>query len=210
MTTLRQLIQDRMSIPGQELSLDDVVEKAHKAGEKLGRSNLHKLTKEDPLSLTRATIYGLAAGLGVTPLTVANAAIESMGIATRPLEVTDTLSTAAIDPTLSDQDRKYLSTLIREMRNANSVDLSTDSSAPARASRKAKQGQKTTHKPAALTLPDQGDELARRRNQGRDFEADPIVEGEAVAYDPPGPTDADEFNDGAGEGPDPEGPEGGA
>ncbi|WLP90220.1 hypothetical protein [Gordonia sp. NB41Y] len=117
MTTLGQLIIDRMTIPGHELSLDEVVEKARKAGEKLGRSNLHKLTKEPPLSLTRATIYGLARGLDVTPLTVANAALESMGIATHPAEVTDTLSTVAIDPTLSDRNRRQLSALIREMRN---------------------------------------------------------------------------------------------
>ncbi|QLF84185.1 immunity repressor [Gordonia phage Pytheas] len=147
MTTLRQLIQDRMSIPGHEMSLDEVVEKAQKAGEKLGRSNLHKLTKEDPLSLTRATIYGLAAGLGVTPLTVANAAIESMGITTRPVEVTDTLTTAAIDPTLSEQDRKYLSTLIREMRNANSTALSR--TPQPRAPREASKGKKTDAQVAA-------------------------------------------------------------
>ncbi|MCX2753124.1 hypothetical protein [Gordonia sp. 4N] len=169
MTTLRQLIQDRMSIPGHEMSLDDVVEKAQKAGEKLGRSNLHKLTKEAPLSLTRATIYGLAAGLGVTPLTVATAAIESMGIATRPIEVTDTLSTAAIDPTLSEQDRKYLSTLIREMRNANSTALPR-SSQP-RAPREADPNEKTRGKVTALPQRDQDYEvdepMAARRGRGQ-------------------------------------------
>jgi hypothetical protein len=200
-----------MSIPGHEMSLDDVVEKAQKAGEKLGRSNLHKLTKEDPLSLTRATIYGLAAGLGVTPLTVANAAIESMGIPTRPIEVTDTLSTAAIDPTLSEQDRKYLSTLIREMRSANSTGLPSDPSTSSRAPRKARKDQKTPVNADNLTSPDQVDELERRRRRGgRDFEANPIVEEGEAAYDPPGPSDADEFNDSAGEGADPDGPEGGA
>lgn len=117
MATLSQLITSRMSIPGQEMSLDDVVEKATKAGEKLGRSNLHKLTKEPPLSLTRATIFGLARGLGVTPLTVANAALESMGIDPRPAEVTDSLSTIAIDPTLSDRNRRQLTALIKEMRD---------------------------------------------------------------------------------------------
>ncbi|UYL86896.1 immunity repressor [Gordonia phage RavenCo17] len=157
MTTLRQLIQDRMSIPGHEMSLDDVVEKAQKAGEKLGRSNLHKLTKEAPLSLTRATIYGLAAGLGVTPLTVANAAIESMGIATRPIEVTDTLTTAAIDPTLSEQDRKYLSTLIREMRNANSTAVSRPQEP--RAPRETKPREKTRGKVTALPRRDQVDDV---------------------------------------------------
>lgn len=111
MTTLRELIARRMV--GEAMSLDDVVVKAQKRGEKLGRSNLHKLTKDAPLSLTAATIRGLAAGLGVTPLSVATAALESMGIDTRPVEITDSLLTIDIDPTLSEQDRKYLSSLIR-------------------------------------------------------------------------------------------------
>lgn len=70
MTTLRELIARRMV--GEAMSLDDVVVKAQKRGEKLGRSNLHKLTRDAPLSLTAATIRGLAAGLGVTPLSVSN------------------------------------------------------------------------------------------------------------------------------------------
>ena len=119
MTTLEQLINDRMRMPGQEMSLDDVVDRAKRSGQKLGRSNLHKLTEEAPVSLTRATILGLAAGLGVTPLTVANAALESMGINPRPIEVTDSASTIQIDPSLSEQNRRQLLALIREMRDGN-------------------------------------------------------------------------------------------
>ncbi|UYL87880.1 immunity repressor [Gordonia phage Malisha] len=52
-------------------------------------------------------------------------------------------------------------------------------------------------------------ELDRRRHHKDRYRPGPIDTG-AAAYDPPGPSDADEFNDGAGEGPDPEGPEGGA
>ena len=160
MTTLSQLINDRMNIPGQEVSLDGVVEKAQKAGEKLGRSNLHKLTREAPVSLTRATIYGLAAGLGVTPLTVANAALESMGINPRPIEVTDSLSTISIDPTLSEQDRKYLTTLIKEMRNDNHNEPALPGPSKQRTSGEANKKQEASGKVTHLIPRDQPDSLA--------------------------------------------------
>lgn len=173
MTTLRQLIKDRMTIPGHEVSLDDVVEKAQKAGEKLGRSNLHKLTKEDPASLTRATIYGLAAGLGVTPLTVANAALESMGIATHPVEITDSLFTIAIDPTLSEQDRKYLTTLIREMRHEPAIQNPSQSRASSEAERQKQEATLTDDPQSAAQFAAgrlgrklQGDVLGENRKRG--------------------------------------------
>ena len=151
MTTLSQLITSRMNIPGQELSLDDVVDKATKAGQKLGRSNLHKLTKEPPLSLTRATIFGLARGLEVTPLTVANAALESMGINTRPAEVTDSLSTIAIDPTLSDRNRRQLAALIKEMRDG--MEAATKQDAQGQASKDQNVGAANRRSPNQTELP---------------------------------------------------------
>ena len=63
----------------------------------------------------------LAAGLGVTPLTVATAALESWGIRTRPNEVTDTLATLAIDPSLSDRDRRQLRNFIRDLREHSAL-----------------------------------------------------------------------------------------
>lgn len=174
MTTLSQLINARMNIPGQEVSLDGVVERAQKAGEKLGRSNLHKLTREAPVSLTRATIYGLAAGLGVTPLTVANAALESMGINPRPIEVTDSLSTISIDPTLSEQDRKYLTTLIKEMRNDSHSDTALPGPPQPRASGKAERKDQEA-KPQGLSDTGQGSRPDDRRQSDYDLASDRTV-----------------------------------
>lgn len=62
-------------------------------------------------------------------------------------------------------------------------------------------------KSGALTPPDKGDELEHRRNHRDRFRPGPVDTG-AAAYDPPGPTDAELFEDNA-EGRDPDGPEGG-
>lgn len=114
---LGELISQRMKDEGW--SLDDVVERAVARGEKLGRSNLHRMQYEPPESLTRSTVLGLAAGLGVTPLSVANKALESMGINPRPTETTDTLATVQIDPTLTEANRAQLRALIMEMRSTS-------------------------------------------------------------------------------------------
>lgn len=119
MHPLGALITEQMR--RNDWSLDEVVERAREQDEKLGRANLNKLQKSPPKSLTRVTIFGLAAGLGVTPLTVANAALASMGISPLSTEVTDALATIDIDPSLSEQDRRRLRALILEMR-ADSAD----------------------------------------------------------------------------------------
>lgn len=118
MHPLGALITQRMR--DNDWSLDDVVARAGAQGEKLGRSNLHRMQHEPPESLTRSAIFGLAAGLGVTPLSVANKALESMGVNPSPTETTDTLITVDIDPTLSDPDRRRLKALIIEMRGDDS------------------------------------------------------------------------------------------
>lgn len=114
---LGELISQRMKDEGW--SLDDVVDRAVTRGEKLGRSNLHRMQYEPPESLTRSTVFGLAAGLGVTPLSVANKALESMGINPRPAETTDSLATVRIDPTLTEANRAQLRALIMEMRSTS-------------------------------------------------------------------------------------------
>lgn len=119
MHALGRLITERMKRPEHNWSLDEVVDRAVARGEKLGRSNLNTLKKSPPKAISRSTIFGLAAGLGVTPLTVALAALESMGGETRPAEVTDSIVTISIDPTLSDSHRRQLIALIREMRGAS-------------------------------------------------------------------------------------------
>ena len=116
MHPLGQLISERMDHPDHRWSLDDVVERATQRGEKLGRSNLARLRKEMTPQLSRATVRGLAAGLGVTPLTIANAAMRSWGIETATIEVTDAAETVRIDPTLGEGQKRQLLALIREMR----------------------------------------------------------------------------------------------
>jgi hypothetical protein len=116
MHPLGRLIAERRRIEGW--SMQAVVDRAAALGEALGKSNLARLEAEPPLAITRKTVLGLASGLGVTPLTVANAVLESWGIETRPVEVTDSLATIAIDPSLSDRHRRQLRALIVEMRSA--------------------------------------------------------------------------------------------
>lgn len=87
----------------------------------LSKSTVQKLKSEMTPHISRATIRGLAAGLGVTPLTVGTAALESWGINTRPVEVTDSVATIEIDPSLSVSNRRELIALIKEMRSPASV-----------------------------------------------------------------------------------------
>jgi hypothetical protein len=105
-----------MAHPDHRWNLDDVVARAKQQGEKLGRSNLSKLRGEMTPLLSRATVYGLAAGLGVTPATVARAALRSWGIDTMSTEVTDAAETVRIDPSLGESQRRQLLALIAEMR----------------------------------------------------------------------------------------------
>lgn len=116
MHPLGRLIAQRMDHPDHRWSVRDVERRARDRGESLNKTTVSALRKEMTPTITRSTVFGLAAGLGVTPLTVASAALESWGIETRPVEVTDSLATIAIDPTLSDRDRQQLHTLITDMR----------------------------------------------------------------------------------------------
>lgn len=114
MHALGQLITERMRLSGR--SLIQVVRFAESQGATLGKSNLGKLKNQMTPSISRATIEGLAAGLEVTQLTVANSALQSWGIEPHPSEVTDSIATIKIDPSLSDRDRRRLTALVKEMR----------------------------------------------------------------------------------------------
>jgi len=116
MHPLGRLISERMDHPDHRWSVRDVERRAREQGESLNKTTVNDLRKGMTPSITRSNVFGLAAGLGVTPLTVAMAALESWGIQTRPAEVTDSLATIAIDPTLSERDRRQLKTLIEDMR----------------------------------------------------------------------------------------------
>lgn len=115
MHALGRLITERKKLNGW--SLPQVVKRAEARGARLGKSNLSKLENEMTPTISKATIDGLAAGLGVTPLTVANAALKSWGIEPHPVEVTDSIRTIEIDPSLSDRDRRQLVALVKEMRD---------------------------------------------------------------------------------------------
>jgi hypothetical protein len=126
MHALGALIDARMDHPDNRWSLRDVVDRAEKAGAKLGRSNLAKLRQEMTPQVSRVTIEGLAAGLGVTPLTVANAVLRSWGIEPLAAEVTDSVETVRIDPTLGERQKRELVALIQQMRAGDSADRRGD------------------------------------------------------------------------------------
>jgi hypothetical protein len=121
MHPLGRLIAERMDHPDHRWSVRDVERQARERGESLNRSTVSDLRKRMTPSITRANVFGLAAGLGVTPLTVANAALESWGISTRLVEVTDSLATIAVDPTLSERDRRQLRNIIQDLREQSTT-----------------------------------------------------------------------------------------
>lgn len=117
MHPLGRLITERMELPQHRWSLADVVTRMNKAGHyNIGKSRLGQIRSQPVESIKRDVIFALADGLGVTALTVANAVLESMGIETRPVEVTDSAATILTDPSLGDADRRQLLALLREIR----------------------------------------------------------------------------------------------
>jgi DNA-binding Xre family transcriptional regulator len=120
MHPLGQLIAQRMK--RNDDSLSDAAAKAVRLGHNLTKNNLQRIQTTPVVSIKGDIIEAIAAALGVTPLMVANAALQSMGIEPHSVEVTDTLDTVAIDPTLSDRDRRTLTTLIAEMRTQSADD----------------------------------------------------------------------------------------
>ncbi|MFE7744442.1 hypothetical protein [Nocardia sp. NPDC057455] len=109
---LGALIEQRKRL--DDLSDADVVARAKARGEKLGKSNISRVATGANPSLSRATIFGLAAGLGVTPATVARAVLADMGIV---LAEPDADSEAAIraDPTLPGHGRRLLLAMLGEI-----------------------------------------------------------------------------------------------
>lgn len=118
MHPLGQLITDRMEVQKPRWSLQDVIDRMNLAGHYvMKKSRLNQIRHDEVKSLDKEAIFAIADGISVTPLTVGNAALESMGISTRAVEVTDSLATIAIDPSLSEQDRQSATALIRQMRS---------------------------------------------------------------------------------------------
>lgn len=113
-THLGALIEQQQRL--NDLSYTDIVARAAKRGEKLGKSNIGRVAKGENPSLSRATIFGLAAGLGVTPATVARAALADMGIILAEADA-DTDTAIRSDPTLPDQGRRLLLAMLGEIRS---------------------------------------------------------------------------------------------
>lgn len=124
MHPLGQLITDRMTHPDNRWSLQDVVDRIEAAGHSISKSRLGQIRNDPVESIKGDLIIALADGLGVTPLTVANAALASMGIEPRPGEVTDSVATIRTDPTLSDANRKLLVAMIKQMRAEHGITAS--------------------------------------------------------------------------------------
>lgn len=196
----------------------DLVLIARRKGHNLTKSNISRYRNENPLiSIKGEIIRALADALGVSVGQVATAAVQSMGIALPVYDAPSVEQAIRVDPALSIRDKDMLLSMLGQMREpfekGEHDDVTTEPTTASRqgeANPRQKTGaaQRRTRKAAALTPLDQDDELARRRKQGRNFETDPIVEDEAAAYDPTGPTDSEQFED--PDHPDPEGPEGGA
>jgi len=105
-THLGRLIEQQQKLEG--LSYSAMAARAAARGEKLGKSNIGRMAGGESLSLGRATIFGLAAGLGVTPATVARAMLADMGIALTEPAPDDAAAAIASDPTLSERHRRQL------------------------------------------------------------------------------------------------------
>jgi len=110
---LGALIEQQKQLNG--LSDSDVVDRATARGEKLGKSNIGRVAAGANPSLSQATIFGLAAGLGITPATVARAALADMGIILTEPEA-DSETAIRSDPTLPEHGRQLLLTLLAEIR----------------------------------------------------------------------------------------------
>jgi transcriptional regulator with XRE-family HTH domain len=97
------------------LSYADIAARANQRGETLSKSNIGKVARGENPSLSRTTIFGLAAGLGVTRATVARAALADMGIILAEPEA-DAETAIRTDPSLPDQGRRLLLAMLGEIR----------------------------------------------------------------------------------------------
>lgn len=114
MTALRDLYDTVTAANGW--SLRDVERRAADRGYALSKSRIGQLVNADPLdSVTGSSILGLAAGLGISPARVAQAAVQSMGIMLSPVEITPAEAIAR-DETLSEDTRRALLAILQAPR----------------------------------------------------------------------------------------------
>lgn len=113
----------------------EVAERAVRRGHKISKSNISRMRLEPVVSIRGSAIQALAAGLGISPLDVADAALASMGIH-RTTSAGDDVETAIRrDPALAESQRRMLLALLREMKGTEDEDPSTQDP----------QGDPTTH-----------------------------------------------------------------
>lgn len=120
-THLGMLIEQQKRL--NDMSDAQLVARAVARGERLGKSNLGRVAAGENPSLSRNTIFGLAAGLGVTPATVARAVLADMGIVFTEPEADSEMAIRS-DPTLPEQGRRLMLTLLTEIRAGSGSDQS--------------------------------------------------------------------------------------
>ncbi len=97
----------------------DVTAAARRHGHDLSKSNISRIRQQNPLvSITAATLRGLAAGLGVSIEQVALAALDSMGIVVARYDVATPEQAIRLDVDLSARDRAVLLGMLTTMREA--------------------------------------------------------------------------------------------
>ncbi|WP_228002190.1 hypothetical protein [Nocardia australiensis] len=122
-THLGALIEQQKGL--NNISDAQVVERAKQRGQKLGKSNIGRIAGGGNPAISRSAIFGLAAGLGVTPATVARAALADMGIILTEPEA-DSETAIRTDPTLSEQGRRMLLAVLHEVRSNGDVPYLSD------------------------------------------------------------------------------------
>lgn len=103
----------------------DVAERARQRGHKISKSNISRLRLEPVRSIKGDAIQALAAGLGISPLDIADAALASMGIHRTNASQTDVESAIRRDPILAESQRRMLLALLREMKGYPDEDQDT-------------------------------------------------------------------------------------
>lgn len=103
----------------------EVAERARKRGYTISKSNILRLRLEPVRSIKGDAIKALAAGLGISPLDIADAALASMGIHRTNAADNDVETAIRRDPLLADAQRRMLLALLREMRDESNEDTST-------------------------------------------------------------------------------------
>ncbi|GLB62710.1 hypothetical protein NCCP2495_05880 [Dietzia sp. NCCP-2495] len=103
----------------------EVAERARQRGHTISKSNISRLRLEPVRSIKGDAIKALAAGLGISPLDIADAALASMGIHRSNAADNDVETAIRRDPLLADSQRRMLLALLREMKGTHDEDQGT-------------------------------------------------------------------------------------